>query len=124
MDNTLNVRLKILREELGLSQEAFGANVGMTRSEIKNLEYQLTTLKEHKFPLICATYNVNENWLRTGEGEMFAALDRDEEIAAFVAQALKGEDDNFKKRFLSMMSKLTDAEWEMLEQMAKKMAGE
>ena len=124
MINDIGDRIKVLRDALSLSQEAFGARVGMSRSEIKNIEYKKTVLKETKFPLFVEAFNVNETWLRTGEGEMFAELDRDEEIANFVSQALKSEDDNFKRRFLSMMAKLNESEWELLEQMAKKMAGE
>lgn len=124
MEYEINERLKMLRDHLGLSQEAFGARVGMSRSEIKNLEYQKTALKEFKIPLICDAFNVSEHWLRTGEGDMFAKLDRDEEITLFVAQALNGEDETFKKRFLSMMAKLTEDEWVLLEKMAKKIAGE
>ena len=120
----MNDRIKDVRKALKLTQDEFAEKLGLTRGAITNIELHKTEPKPLLINLICTTYNVNENWLRTGEGEMFAELDRDEEIAAFVAQALKGEDDNFKKRFLSMMSKLTDAEWEMLEQMAKKMAGE
>lgn len=124
MENTINERIKILRDQLGLSQETFGVKVGMSRSEIKNVEYRKTTLKENKIPLICAYYGVNETWLRTGEGEMFVQPTRDEEIAAFVGAALSGEDENFRRRLLSVLSRLDEKEWQILEKMAKKLAGE
>lgn len=124
MDYEINERIKALREATGLTQETFGAKIGLSRSEVKNIEYKKTSPKETKIPLIVEKFNVNEQWLRTGEGDMFMQMDRDEEIAQFVASALKGEDDNFRKRLLSMLTKLDEDEWELLEKMAKKMAGE
>lgn len=64
-------RLLQLRKALKLSQEAFGAAIGMTRSEIKNIEYGKTVLKTIKVPLVCQAFNVSNEWLMTGEGEMF-----------------------------------------------------
>ena len=49
---------------------------------------------------------------------MFLPVDRDAEIAAFVGKALHGESDTFKKRFIRMLSRLTEDEWELLERKA------
>ena len=54
-----------------MSRAKFGEPIGMTDSEIKNVETGATQLKENKIPLICNAYNVNEQWLRTGQGDMF-----------------------------------------------------
>ena len=48
---------------------------------------------------------------------MFVQLSRDEEIAAFVGSVLAGEEDNFKRRFIAMLSKLNESDWELLEKM-------
>lgn len=64
-------RIKRLRKEKELSQTAFGAKIGVTLGVIKNLEQGKTTLCSPLLELMCSIYNVNENWLRTGEGEMF-----------------------------------------------------
>ena len=75
-------RLFYLRKKvLNLSREKFGAPVGMTDSEIKNIETGITQLKENKIPLICSKYNVSETWLRTGEGEMFLPKSRERRSA-------------------------------------------
>lgn len=74
-------RLFYLRKTvLNLSRKKFGDRIGMTDSEIKNIETGITSLKENKIPLICQEYNVNESWLRTGEGSMFREVSRDEEL--------------------------------------------
>lgn len=123
-------RIKLVRQTVSvdgkkLSQEAFGEILGVTRPAIANIELGRVEQPSDLFiNHLCNRFNVDEHWLRTGEGDMFAQLDRDEEISNFVASALKGEDDNFRKRFLSMLTKLDESEWELLEKMAKKMAGE
>lgn len=55
---------------------------------------------------------------------MFVQPTRDEEIAAFVGTALSGEDENFRRRLLSVLSRLDEKEWQLIEKMAKKLAGE
>ena len=64
-------RIKKIRKEKHLSQTAFGAKIGVTLGVIKNLEQGKTTLCSPLLELMCSIYNVNENWLRTGEGNMF-----------------------------------------------------
>ena len=119
----INERVREIRTALDISQEAFGRPLGLSRSEIKNLEYKKTTLKEITIPLMCSVYHVNETWLRTGEGEMFIELTRDEQIAAFVGSALKDEDESIQQRCLAALASLTVEEWEVIAKLAKKMAG-
>jgi len=68
----VNERIRILREQLKLSRVAFGENLGVSGDVINNLERGRVPVKEATIKLICACYGVNDRWLRTGEGEMFA----------------------------------------------------
>lgn len=120
---TINERVKAVRKALKLSQEAFGKAAGLSRSEIRNIEDALTNPKEKTIPILCAVHHINETWLRTGEGEMFIELTRDEQIAAFVGSALKDEDESIQKRCLAALASLTVEEWEVIAKLAKKMAG-
>ncbi|MGF0096415.1 helix-turn-helix domain-containing protein [Peptoniphilus sp. SGI.035] len=71
----MNERVKELRQALGLSGEKFGEKIGLSRFAISNIENGKNSVTDQTIKLICLTYNVNEDWLRTGEGEMFIAND-------------------------------------------------
>lgn len=66
----MNERIKLLRKELGLSQEAFGNKIGSTRDAIAAYERGVT-IKEPIVKLICREFNVDYFWLTEGVGEMF-----------------------------------------------------
>jgi len=82
----LTNRIKTVREALNLSQREFGEKLGVSRDVISNIEYNRVKPKELLLRHICQLYRVNENWLKTGEGEMF--LDDPKEISKF-EEALK-----------------------------------
>lgn len=67
----MNERVKELRQALCLSGEKFGEAIGVKRSAISDIETGRNNLTEQMIKSICLAYNVNENWLRTGEGSMF-----------------------------------------------------
>ena len=67
----MNERIKLLRKTLKLSGEKFGEKLGVKRSAISDLETGRNNLSEQMLLAICREYNVNEEWLRTGEGELF-----------------------------------------------------
>ena len=103
-----------------MTQQEFADRIGIKRNTIANYETGRNDPVDSVVSLICREFNVNENWLRTGEGDMFIERSRDEQIASFVGSLQANADDSFKKRFISMLSALDDAEWEVLEKMAIK----
>ncbi len=114
-------RLFYLRKKvLNLSREKFGAPIGMTDSEIKNIETGTTQLKENKIPLICSQYNVNETWLRTGNGEVFVPKSRGEEIGEIVRGAAQADPEEAVKFFQSLLDGMSDAEIVLMYQIFKK----
>lgn len=68
-------QLKALRKSVNLSQEEFGKRLGVGKSAISYLESGRSNLTDQMIILICKEFNVNEDWLRTGEGEMFLEPD-------------------------------------------------
>lgn len=117
-------RVKMVRKEQGLTLEKFGKQFGMGASSISDIENGRRTLTNQTRISICREFGVNEAWLRTGEGDMFVPLTRSQEITEFVGKILKGDDDNFKRRFIAILAELDEAEWELIEKMAIKLARE
>jgi DNA-binding helix-turn-helix protein len=67
----MNERIKELRKALDLSGDKFGQSIGLSRMAISNIENGRYGVTEQTIITICNIYNVNEDWLRTGEGSMF-----------------------------------------------------
>lgn len=65
-------RIKILRKELKLSQDAFGKRIGITGGGVSKIENGERTLTEQTALSICREFRVNYFWLTEGIGEMFS----------------------------------------------------
>lgn len=65
----INERIKALRKELGLTQKDFSEKIGIKRNTLSYIESGNSTVTDSNIKLICEKFNINETWLRTGEGE-------------------------------------------------------
>ena len=108
-------KVKLIRKEKNMTLEQFGKKVGVTKQTISRIENGINALTEQMILSICREFNVNEDWLRTGEGEMFIELDKENQLMIWAANALKDESDSFKKRFVKMLMNLDESDWETLE---------
>ena len=90
MDN-INERIRDVREYLKLSRNDFGERLGLSGDSINNLERGRVVIKDFIIKLISQEFNVDENWLRTGEGSMFT-LELDEDT--MLVEQLLNEYDN------------------------------
>ena len=111
----MHERLKKLRKTLDLTQQEFADKIGSKRNTIANYEIKANIPSASVISLICREFNVNEEWLRDGIGEMFLPTNRNIDIAKLTKQFLNEEDDSFKNRFISMLANLSAEEWEFLE---------
>lgn len=89
----MNERIKELRKALGLTQQKFADGMGVKQNTIAQYESGRNTPIDAVVTLICRTYRVSENWLRTGEGEMFLPVDQDEELAQIMAEIHLSDDE-------------------------------
>ena len=117
----VNERIKKLRKSLGLTQQEFSDRIKVKRNTVATYEMGRSMPSDAAISLICREFNVNETWLRTGEGDMFKPVNRDQEIADFMADILKGEPD-FRTKLISVMARLSADEWAMLERRARELA--
>lgn len=108
-------RLIEIRKKLGYSQAKFASQLGLSRNFINQVENRNKNVSERTVSDICREFDINETWLKTGEGEMFIELTKEEEIASFIGEVLRDEDDSFKKRLISGLAALDETGWEVLE---------
>lgn len=71
--NEMNNRFIELRKSLNLTQKEMGDAIGISNSGVSNIEKGLRSVTEKHIRLLSVTFHINEEWLRTGEGEMMAA---------------------------------------------------
>lgn len=88
----LKDRLKKLRKELDLTQQAFADKIGMKQNTIAQYEMGRTTPSDAIVFSICREFGVREEWLRTGEGGMFEQLTEQQKIMKYTALLLKDKD--------------------------------
>lgn len=117
----MNERIALVRKSLGLTQEKFAEQVGLSRNFMWMIESGTRVPSDRTIADICREFNVNETWLRTGEGEMFNQITRSEKITAFLTDITADEGDDFKRRFVEMLAELEPEDWKLLERMAEKL---
>lgn len=120
---TINQRIAAVQKISGLTKTAFADRIKLTQQYVSKLVREGSP-SDRTIQDICEAFNVNETWLRTGEGDMFNEVTRDEQIADFVGEVLRERDDSFKRRFVSMMSRLDADGWAALEKMANELVAE
>lgn len=116
-------RIKEARKALKLTQQVFADTIGLKRNTVATYEMGKSLPSDRTITDICREFHVNEFWLRTGEGEMFSPRTRDTELADFFGDLLADEPD-FRHRLISVLSRLSTDEWELLERMAQKLVEE
>lgn len=121
----MNERISLIRKKAGLTQEEFGEKVGgLSRNYIWMVEKGERVPSDRTISDICRIFNVNENWLRTGEGEMFNPKSRNEELMDLATAVAEGDPGSIQAQILTVMARLTDAQWEVLAQVAKEFVEE
>lgn len=95
---TINERFKILRKSFNMNQEEWGNILGITRPGVSDIESGRRNVTDKHIRLICVDAingkYVNEEWLRTGQGDMIIELPKEDEVAAYVEDLLADDGEN------------------------------
>lgn len=119
----MNTRIKELRLLKKLSQDAFGAKLGISGAAISRIESGERNVTDQVVLAIIQAFKVSEAWLRFGEGEPFAESPRQEEIKVFFDDLRTGPED-FRHKLVAVLAKLDTDEWKLLEKLAQQLAAE
>lgn len=113
-------RIKELRKHLKLSQTAFGERLGVNRDVINNIELNRLARPEQKlslYKLICSEFNINEDWLLNGVGDMES--DKKDDYNALIDRIMSGENE-FAKNVFKAFTQFDKSDWEALQAMIEK----
>lgn len=115
----MNTRLKEVRISQNLTQVEFAERLSLTSNFISLLEKGVKLPSDRTINDICNKFHIDEDWLRTGEGNMYVARTRNQEISDFMNDVLECEDDDFKKQLIISLTKLDESQWKVLSDIAE-----
>ena len=114
-------RIRELRKKhLKMSMEVFGKRLGVSRDTINNIELNRLARPEQKmslYKLICSEFNISEEWLLNGTGDMYA--DDKTEYDTLIDRVMTGQNE-FAKNIFKTFALFDEADWEALRRMIEK----
>lgn len=123
MELTLACRVKEVLKRSKLTQAEFASRISISQQYLSQICNGKKIPSDRTISDICREFNVNEVWLRTGEGEPFEEESREESIMRFAAQTIKGSNE-FRKAMVSMLAQLDAEDWEALAKIYAKVAAD
>ena len=109
---TQGERIRFLRKSLGLNQTQFGAKISLKQTVIGQIENNQSPATPRTIRDICREFNVNEEWLSTGQGEMFCQTE--ESAITLIDRIMYGENE-FAKSVFKAFASLSEEEWNAVE---------
>ena len=109
----MNERIKALRKRLGLTQQAFADRLKIARGNIGAYEVGKNAPSDAVISLICKEINVNEIWLRTGEGgddNMFTKVNEEDRFSINLGKLSRTENQMAR----NMLNAIAEADPEKL----------
>lgn len=122
---TQGERVKSVRKKKELTLEKFGERLGVTKTAISYVESNKRNLTEQMLKSICREFNVNEVWLRTGEGgddNMFTKVSEDDRFSLNLGK-LSQSDNEFAKNMLNAIAETDSEKLKIIEDFMKACLG-
>lgn len=116
-------RFKEIRNALNMKQGIFAKEIKTTQGHVSDIENKRKGVSDRVIEIICLKYDVNEDWLRYGTGEMFVPISKSDQIADMISDVLKSDEEDFKRRLISALAQLDDTGWENLEKLIDMISG-
>ena len=117
----MNERIHAIIVSKGMKKTEFAQKLNISQAYVSQLCSGIKTPSDRTILDICREFDVNEHWLRTGEGEMFIQKSPGDEVSAFVGDILRGEPD-FRQRFITVLARMSPDEWKLLERKVLELA--
>lgn len=118
----IGFRIKQLRKYvLEMTQKDFGLQIGLKPNSVSDIESGKNNPTEQTIKAICREFDVNETWLRTGEGAPQLPRTRSQVIMDFAADLIKDDNESFRRKIIEALAVLDTEDWEALETIANKL---
>ncbi len=118
----MKARIKTIRKNLGFTQADFGQKIGVKGNTITGYEKGLRNPSSAVINSICREFGVNEVWLRTGEGEPFAVIDKEDRFFNNLGK-LGTSDNDFVINIINYLAEASPEKLEIIEEFMKKCLG-
>lgn len=119
VNTLLGERIKIVRKNEKLSQELFAVRLSVTRNIIAKYETNLVEPTEIFIKYLCKEFGVSEHWMKTGEGDIYAASTSEDFFSEKIGEILMTENEVIKEivtkaseldeDYLNMLNQLIDS---------------
>ncbi len=120
---TINERIKEVRKSQGLTLEKFGEHIGLKKTSLSSIETGINGVSNQVVLSICREFNINEEWLRSGTGDMHPALTKAEAAAEVVGRVLgDASTSDFALSTFIELGKLDAKEWEVVRKFVHRLA--
>ena len=118
----MHTRIAAVISHSGLTKTAFAQKINLSQPMVSNLASGAKIPSDRTIADICREFNVSEQWLRTGEGEMFVLPDADTELANFCADVLTGVAPPLVREVVALLADLTDEEVAVLSRIRERIS--
>lgn len=120
----ISERMSLLVQKLGVTKTAIAQKLNVSGAFVSQLCSGVKKPSDRTISDICRVYNVNETWLREGIGEMFVERSKREKMADFMKDMFQAAPDDIRVRLINVLAELDWDEWELIADMAQKLADE
>ena len=119
---TVGERIQLIRKDHGYTQKEFGEKLSLVASMICLLENGTANITERTIKSICNEFNVNREWLLTGEGEKYNNEKSTETLTVEFAEIL-GKYPSLYETAKMVSNHMTTNDWRRVNQLLEEMGG-
>ncbi|MGL5257011.1 MAG: helix-turn-helix domain-containing protein [Proteocatella sp.] len=106
---TINERIKLIRQNSGLNQKLFSNELGISQGGVSWMEKPGNNISDQSKKMICAKFHIHEEWLETGNGDMYVQSEKDIVELLVKQYHMSLEQKKLMEIFLSMSEEKRDA---------------
>lgn len=121
--STIGERIaRFIDDTENLTRTKFAETIGISPAYVSQICSGVRVPSDRTISDICRSFKINEDWLRTGKGDVQDKPTDDEQLADFITDLMAEGSDSFRRRFISVVSALEPEDWAFLEKIADELA--